>query len=349
MRPLRIFIIQPFQASHSESFKKIIDEVCKESKGKFIAFRADDEFASVGSRLQDRIDSYIKKSDICIADLCLDIESGKRSENALLEVGAAYTLNIPVILAADSDLPADIKGNLYLKMMPKEFKTDNYINEFKSKLRNRFHEASLEIGFHRRNQFIAYGFNSRRSVDFSSFTRRCQKRISILTTNLGFVVNERLKHGLDEEVTLLQMIASMLTEKPSGFTIRILALDPDSNFTNDRASDLNRDRKEFREKMRQDLETVINFAKSNDCVRSLQIKTYETSALQMTYFFDDYVISSVVSKSVSSRECITYIHSLHVDGARQTYEHHFDNLWGSAKLVASSKSADDRISTWNTD
>lgn len=346
MKPLRVFIIQPFTARHSEEFKNVVVSVCNASGGLFQAYRADDEPAAT-SRLQDRIDSYIKKADICVADLC-----GTRNENALLEVGAAYTLSIPVVAVSDRELPSDIIGNLWITFDPAKASDEEHLATFRKHLEFRLREARREIGRPRSGQFMAYAYDSRRNVDFYSLVNSCEKRISILTTNLGFVVDEplatsgfrslgSLEAGNDTPgagqapKTLLEMIASKLSNKPPDFMIRILSLDPDSNFTNDRASALDRDKREFRDAMRQDLEALIAFVKSQQCTRSFQIKLYDESPLQMTYFFDDEVVASVVAKGRSSRDLVTYQHSLLAHGAKETYEQHFENLWGGAKLVAS--------------
>src|SRR5262249_10947539 len=155
------------------------------------------------------------------------------------------------------------------------------------------------IGRHYQSQFIAYGHQRRRNVDFYSHINRCQKTISILTTNLGFVVNEYLEYAPGKEATFLQMIAESISNKPLTFQIKILALDPDSNFTNDRASALGRGRTEFRETMKQDLNTICDFLRSSDCTRRAQVRIYDEFPYQMTYFFDDFVVSSVVAKTIS--------------------------------------------------
>jgi len=337
-----VFLIQPYGASHSPGFKDLVHDVCGSSGGEFQSFRADEEQTLAGPRLQDRIDSYIKKAHICVADL-----TGTRNENALLEVGAAYTLNIPVIPVSDKELPTDIRGNLRIGLEVSQIEKQDVQNEFKRALRRRLQEATKEIGHHSASEFIAFGYESRRTVDLFTLIKSSQKRIDILTTNLGFVVNEELEHGFSApRMTILQMLASTLGEKPQEFRLRVLALDPDSNFTNDRALALGRERRVFREQMFKDLDTTVAFARSDDCVRWMEIRLYNEFPYLMTYFFDDYLISSVVTASISSRECITYGHSLLVRGAKETYERHFENLWGRSTSVATSKAYRPTAAGW---
>lgn len=342
MRPLRVFVIQPFSAKHSDQFWNLSKKICDETKGDFEAFRADTEPAD-SPRLQDRIDSYIKGADICIADL-----TGSRNENALLEVGAAYTLNIPVIPVADKPLPSDIRGNLYINLNPNELDKEDVTMAFEAELSKRLLEASIEkVNENKKNQFVVYGYASRRIVDFYSLINRCQERVAILTTNLGFLVNEDLICGFDlPKNTLLEMLADALQNKPNNFNMRILTLDPDSNFTNERASALEKDRQEFREHMRQDLLTVKKYVESDDCNVSVQVKTYDEFPVQMTYFFDDTVVSSVVAVSQSSRECITYIHNLGENGAKETFEKHFERIWNRATIYAKSTKQYFRKNSW---
>src|SRR5689334_14900681 len=112
MKPLRVFIIQPFGTSYAQRFRELISEVCssEELRGSFEPFQAMDQ-PTIEPRLQDRINSYIRDADLCVADL-----TGPGNANALLEVGAAYALEIPVIPFSDKELPSDIRGNLYVNL-----------------------------------------------------------------------------------------------------------------------------------------------------------------------------------------------------------------------------------------
>jgi hypothetical protein len=337
-----VFIIQPYGHEHSKLFLDLVIRVCNDSQGVFEPSSAMTDPSEAGPRLQDRIDAYIKSADICVSDL-----SGVTNQNALLETGAAYSLNIPVIPVSDKeDLPADIRGNLFIKLSTNDLGRQALQNRFMGELKIRLQEASHQIGRHNREQFIAYGFKSRRAVDFHSYVKRCQNRIDILTTNLGFFVQEKLKCNYPERLSMLQMIELELPRKPLAFNIRMLVLDPDSNFTNDRALALNRERREFRDHMREDLEIVKAFLQSGKCQRRFQIKMYDTFPLQMVYFFDDVIVSSVVAMSVSSRECITYTHSVHAQGVKETYERHFDELWGKSTHYATSTVSGDRVKNW---
>lgn len=346
MRPNRVFVIQPFAAKHSEAFYQLVLAACADMSGQFEPFRADAAPSTAGTRLQDRIDSYIKDADLCIADL-----TGSRSENALLEVGAAYTLGLPVIPVSDKKLPTDISNQLYIPLSTDQLDKEEVMSRFRKELQThlrelRSHRTATSHGPH----FIVHGYASRRAVDFWDLTRRCEERFDLLTTNLGFVVNEELPCGFNEQPrTLLDMIESALPDKPERFTMRILTLDPDSNFTNERASALERDRREFRDHMRQDLEILKDFVQSDQCNRKVQVKTYDDFPLQMTYFFDDVVVSSVVANSRSSRECVTYSHSLNEIGARETYERHFDKIWNKvANIYAQSNKSTPRRRTRQT-
>lgn len=343
MRPFRVFVIQPYGAKHSDTFFNNIHEACVSTKGDFIAFRADKESTKAGPRLQDRIDSYIRCSDICVADL-----SGARNDNALLEVGAAYTLGIPVIPVSDKQLPSDITGNFYISLDPNSMDKEQTNQKFRNDLISRLLEVRSGLPvYDRSHQFIAQGFASRRIVDFYSLVTRCEERIDILTTNLGFIVNTELPCGMEKRaLSFLDMVAEEIPKKQRSFSMRILALDPDSNFTNERALALDRDRREFREHMREDLTTLKEFVESSECPAAVQIKIYDAFPLQMTYFFDDVVVSSVVAYGRSSRDCITYIHSLNEIGAKETYEKHFDKMWNSGRLYAQGSKPNPRRRHW---
>lgn len=111
MDPTNVFIMQPYTADHSNKFLDVVSQELKDIGCIFM--RADRTQSSAGFHLRDRIDDYIKKADICIADL-----TTSRNENVLLEVGAALTLQIPVVIIADKELPSNIIGNIYIKLNP---------------------------------------------------------------------------------------------------------------------------------------------------------------------------------------------------------------------------------------
>ncbi|MCP3963425.1 MAG: hypothetical protein GY719_36780 [bacterium] len=343
MKPLKVFVIQPFRAKHSRHFYQWVKEVCDGSDGQFEAFRADDaQDKAQGPILQHRIDSYIKGTDICVADLMVS-----RNENALLEVGAAYALQIPVIPVSNEKLPADIGGILYVNLKPDSFDKDEVKEEFQEDLAGRLQEATWQLEHVLAQHFIAYGHANRKDVDFYSLVSRVEARIWVLTTNVDFFVNQKLKLlPTSKGKSILQMVAAMLDEKPVDFNIRVLTLDPDSNYTNDRALALHEDRREFREGLRQDLDMLVQFVNSPDCTRSVQVKIYEALPLQMTLFFDNHLISSIVTEGRSSRECVTYQHSIAVPGAVESYERHFIRLWNGATLIAASKKEKERIPAW---
>lgn len=344
MKPLRVFIIQPFKKDYSTTFRDLVADVCKSDRfeGGFDPFHAIEE-PSFEPRLQDRINDYLKRADICVADL-----STPRNDNALLEVGAAYTLGIPVIPFSDKELPADIRGNRYIKMELNGIEENEDLQEeFKRQLRRKLLEARSEIGSTKALRYLSHAFQDRGALDFYSMIERCEQRLNILTTNLNYVVNEDLYCGPDVgELTFLQIVASAMPKKASRFTLRILALDPDSNFTNERALSLGRDRQEFREQMRADLDLTKEFIESEDCGVSAEIKLYNDYPLQMTFFFDDTLVSSVVATSLSSRHCVTYMHSLRELGARKSYEQHFDHLWGKSEQYAVSQRKKKRERSW---
>ncbi len=335
MKPLRTFIIHPFKTSYAERFRELIVEVCSEARfeGGFYPFHAADE-PNIEPRLHDRINSYLRDADLCIADL-----AGTRNENALLEVGAAYALGIPVIPFSDRPLPADIQGQLYAEAELARLADADAQSNFKRLLRSRLVEARGRMRASKNStRFYSHAFVDRGAVDFHSLVARSETRISLLTTNLNYIVNEELATMGEESRAFLDILEAELPKKKSRFELRLLALDPDSNFTNERAISLGRNRQVFREQMREDLNIVRDFVVSDECPVSAEIRVYDEYPLQMTFFFDDMLVSSVVAAARSSRLCVTYMHSLREMGAQESYERHFEHLWGQAPSYAASQS-----------
>ncbi|GEM_PF-5020007 len=338
MKPKKLFVIQPFKENHSDAFFDQIRFTCSAFKNEFKVCRADTEPSESGPMLQFRIIEYLKKADICVAD----ISTG--NHNVWYEVGVAFALDIPVILVSSKNItegktmkekiPSDISNNLFICCEFDKLSTETKVQQaFREELKGRLEELkSTKLA--QKPEFIVKGYKNRKQIDFSDLITRCQKRIWILTTNVDFIVNEPLQCGLcSEKRTVLDMIYNELKLKPSDFSIRILTLDPDSNYTNDRASSLLTDKIKFRENMREELKKIKSFVEEN-CTLFAEVRTYDAYPLQMTYFFDEYVVSSVVNSSSKSRDCITYLHSLKELGAVETYEKHFELLWSSGKEYA---------------
>jgi hypothetical protein len=325
MEPTNAILMQPFEADHAQKLYEIVfDELdligCTTN-------RADSCRSDISFRLQDRIDDFIKKADICVADL-----TSPRNHNVLLEVGAALALQIPVIIIANETLPANIRGNIYVNLDPADLSKEEGRVAFKEVLRQRIAEAKNQIGKLPTENFIAHGYPDRGGVDFDLIIRRTERRINILTTNLGYVVNEKLISEVNPQGrTILEALIEELPKKKNqGFQTRILALDPDSNFTNDRADSLHRDRSEFRDSVRQNLDILTNKIQKIS-TGNVEVKIYDEYPLQMTFFFDDIIVNSVVASSRSSRYCVTYVHYLTYRSAKDSFERHFDELWGRSR------------------
>jgi len=324
MNPINAFLMQPFSVDHANALRQIVKEVAE--KVGCEVWRADERPIDAGPRLQDRIDAYIKKSDIGIAD-CTSPSNGTINSNVLLEVGAALALQIPVVIIANQPLPSNIRGNIYLELNPSDLMDKEKKKLFEEMLQIRIEEAINQIGHARTENFVAHGYPDREGIDFNLLIRRAERRIYILTTNLGYVVGKKhAKRSAKEENTILKaLIEEIPKKKKEGFEVRILALDPDSNYTNDRADSLNRSRREFREEVRTNLDTLTNQLQN---LHKVEIKVYDEYPLQMTFFFDDIIVNSAVAASRSSRYCVTYVHNLTYRSVRDTFEKHFDELWG---------------------
>lgn len=388
MRPLEVFLIQPFMRDYSETLREWVLEACKSlqearPQHQFHCARVDapDEILA-SPRLQDRIEEKIKKSDICIADMTYgEIKKGDRketrNENVLLEVGASYALQKPVIpiCQPNRSLPSDVNGNLFIPLyLPSDFakmgkkglkkvSSDATLTgetssgpmemflkqkeEFLRELKRRLLESQM-LKVYLPSQSIVYGFQYRKLIDFRTLIERSTVSIKILTTNLDFINKERFPSRVGqndpENETLLQMLSRFSKDKSDEFNIQILALDPDSNFANDRAKDLRYERRPFRENLQNNLKEVEDFVKrQNSGQWSLAI--YEATPFQMTFLFDDYVVASVVSEQTSSRLCMAYFHHLDIPGARLTYENHFDNLRIRSTIKARSQQPLNRRAT----
>lgn len=219
-----------------------------------------------------------------------------------------------------------------MELNPENLAKDVEVKNFRAQLRQRMIEAKSQVGRVPTENFVAHGYPDREGVDFDLLIRRAERRINILTTNLGYVVSqsqtsEAHPHG---RTMLRSLLEELPKKKNAAFQASILALDPDSNFTNERADSLHRSRRDFRESMRQNLDRLAAELSAIGNV-NIEVRIYDEYPLQMTFLFDNAIVNNAVAGSRSSRFCGTYVHHLSYRSAQDTFERHFDELWGRAR------------------
>lgn len=263
--------------------------------------------------LDQQICDSIKDCDFAIADLTT------QNRNVFIEIGFARALHKPVILLASdlSQVPSDLSGR-YLKIY-----NPNELDLLPQQLIPYFRGARADIVAARRmNLFDVKGYANRDLIDLNDLFSKAENNISILTTNLAYFV---IKY---DGQSLIETIKKALLDNKN-LVVTILTLDPDSNFTNDRAKQLRRPLSSFREGLRKSLEKTSRLLKGfpSRC----HINTYDDFPTQVTIIVDDTIINSTIALNTTGRENCNFMLNKDNIGADKSFINHFNALFGRSE------------------
>jgi len=313
----RCFVIQPFGKRTLPSGKVVdnneIYSVLKRLEHTHPNFpiqiyRADTENIK-DSELHQHVVKCILESDFCIADF-----SG-RNVNVVYETGIAKGLGKKVIVICQdrsNDIPTDLKGWLV-----EEYSSDN-VEKLLSSIGKYFQgikdllacKPAQETGIK-----IPY-FCRRDDKYICNAIKSAKIKIDILQTNLSTIASK-----------YLEFIQESLDLNPE-LELRILTLDPDSIFVNFRGQQLGHHRRgasNYRKELVNSLKSAKRALKSfGDRAR---IKVYDDFPTQITFFFDNDILVSVVSATGKSRYNCSFLVNSSLPGAQKSFIEHFDYLW----------------------
>lgn len=230
----------------------------------------------------------------------------------MFEMGYAIGVKKPVIVMVQRGVavPADFRGRLYF-----EYSTDEL--GIVPQILQGFIKSAIEskIAERQKSTYLVRACANRTSSDMKEKTQRAEKIVEILTTNL----NSFLDAGLAE------IVKKRLEEKKS-LNLRILTLDPESDFAAHRARQLKMSTRYFREQLRSSLEKVSQtfFQYPDRC----NIATFDEFPPQISFRVDENVYSNLVSSNQQSRNNIIMRFNEFDAGVKQSIISHFDTVWG---------------------
>ena len=157
---------------------------------------------------------------------------------------------------------------------------------------------------------------------------------------------DRMVHNTKKEICFLQTnletvnanhLASLVAALRREVKLRILTLDPQSRYVNERALQLgytNSTIKVYRNGLQNAIENV---AARLQGLPGWHIRLYNDFPTQLTYVFDEHILVSTMSRTGRSREnCTFLLPTSRLPGPRQTFINHFDKLWKQADQEISS-------------
>lgn len=191
---------------------------------------------------------------------------------------------------------------------------DRELKEFTRKLGQQVRKTiEQEVLGRFRGEFQVECFTERQRVNLPRIMERTKRRIYILTTNLDYT--ERF---LQKSIRL----ALERNKDNSAFKVEILTMDPEGDVANARAIQLARNVRLYRNELRRSLDNMNDEFGDHPQV---EIVTYRTLPTQMTFIFDDIVVTSVVSLGQQSREGVHFMLQ-NVPEVAETFVTHFRAL-----------------------
>ncbi len=263
--------------------------------------------------IDENVKAHIKNSDFIIADISGD------NKNALLELGYAEGTGKSYVIISQGGinihLPSDKSGRLIAPYDPHD-------------LNSLFKNIGIQM------DYIVDEVNKKRNMSpypVSCYSKRdiqvidkeidnAKNCIHILQTNLETLDTNHISH-----------IKSRMIENDQ-LVLRLLTLDPQSTYVNERAKQLGRTGDEIGV-YRSGLITSIDQSKIElkELITRTKIKIYDDFPTQMTYRIDNKIMICTVSQITKSREnCSFIIDDINKPGISQSFLKHFKEIWKSS-------------------
>lgn len=324
-----ILVIMPFSEDWSNKIWESIAEIqYKDVQNEFLINRVDTS-KLIENDLDKQVEFYNRSADIILADLT------GNNPNVLIEVGMAIALNTPILFLTQDrqSTPAHLKGKIIEEYNPLKIES---IEQLKSLIYLRIKELIRRISAEEKviesKQIYEVNCYSRRElIGLEKYFSNAKNRIDILTTNLSFLFEE----FSDNETCYFDNICNAISNNKT--KVRILTLDPESDFAAKRGRQLGYSPRVFRNALRHALKKTQEVKTENNYEdEEIEIRTYEDFPNQIMYRIDDDIFSCVVAQPTQSRNSVTFKLNRKQAGANNSFTNHFLNVWKYAQKVQDS-------------
>jgi hypothetical protein len=316
MRNYNCFVMMQFSGENQNAiFKKIEESVERLNKTSDSQYSIRVERADLSKplsiiSLEDHLKNHIDNCDFAIAEI------SQLNPNVMFELGYAVGIDKPVIILVQKGVkvPADFSGRLYFEYQIEQL--DLVPQRLKS-----FIEGAIDktIAQEQRSIYFARAYENRSLSDLETQFRNASRHIDLLTTNLTSFVNFGLLHITKER---LEGIPEM--------RVRILTLDPESEFASKRAKQMGASTRTFREELKNSLEQSSRIL--NAFPDRCRIATYDEFPTQITYMIDEHIYTNTISANQYARNNIVFKLRSTNAGVAKSIIGHFDTVWGRSSV-----------------
>lgn len=261
--------------------------------------------------LEKHLKAHIENCDFGIAEI------SQLNPNVLFEMGYATGLQKPVIIMIQKGItaPADFSGRLF-------FEYDvSHLTLLPQKLQGHINaaiESILARRYYTRYSVRVYAY--RGLAGLQKRFAGAKTNVDILTTNLFSLV----------EAGNIETIKNRLIQQHS-LKVRVLTLDPESDFAGHRARQVGISTRHFRDQLRYSLdETSLTL---RDFPEACRIATYNEFPTQIAFRVDDFIFYQVVSANRQSRYNPLIRFPASAASVAESMLSHFDTVWGRSTTV----------------
>ena len=315
-----IVVVMPFSETWSDKVWQSLEGISLRDEKKNIDVVRVDMAATPEGWLAAHIEGVNRKANAVIADVT------NSNPNVLIEVGLALASETPLFLISQGfeHIPTHLKGRIVEFYNPKD---DDSLHRLQMTLHLRLKETlkyheNIRSEIYHQTQYQVACFARRPEIHFEKYFSEAQVRIDILTTNLSFLHEE---YG-DKEETYFNRIRDGLNREKSKLKIRILSLDPESDFAAKRGRQLGFAPRVFRDNLRDALFKTREVARDYDKSR-FEVRTYDDFPNQIMYRIDDNIFHCVVAQPTQSRHHLTFQLDRRHQGVNASFTEHFQYIW----------------------
>jgi hypothetical protein len=279
--------------------------------------------------LHAEIEARVSEAHIVIADVT------NNNPNVHIEIGYAIARKIPIfIITQDRDsVPAHLRSRIVgaYDRTDKDSRmalAESLFHRIQEKIRDIEKEQEREsIATALSNEYSVTCYADRAAVKLQDYFRKANEHIDILTTNLAFLFENHSGNR-----TYFDAVEGAL-KRSSKLKVRILTLDPESDYASRRAEQLDKSPAVFRNELREALKRTLALArkyrpmKGADGDVRFQVGIYKDFPTQITYRVDNWVFHSVVARGLQSRRHVTFKLDARRAGVAESFINHFASLW----------------------
>lgn len=319
-----ILVVMPYKESWSERVWNTLDRINVEDTSKEINLYRVDMTKIKEEDLDKQIEAINREALIVLADL-----TGS-NPNVHIEIGFALALRKPLLLITQHRkfIPTHLRGKIIDEYDPNNADSLESLKVvMRSRIKDKLEVIEAQAAAQGANQRMELKFNvecycKRSEVKLEEYFRYARQRIDILTTNLAFLFEEYS----EEPRRYFDDIEDALKQNPKT-KVRILTLDPESDFAAKRGKQLGYSPLVFRDQLRNALKETREIASKYGSDR-FEVRTYDDFPNQITYRIDDNILNCLVAQPTQSRNHLTFKLNRKQAGVENSFIAHFQNIWG---------------------